>query len=93
MNPALQFLPLPPAGPGVVGVEGDGGAGLAADAGIALVVEREQRVWKVLEQQAVTSFGLAQRFLDVALDGHVARDADKPGRLTPWRGMEWETNY
>src|SRR5580693_4807300 len=42
VDAALLFLAAPAAGAGIVRVERQTGAGLATDAGISLVIEREQ---------------------------------------------------
>src|SRR5258708_27603535 len=43
VDAALLFPATPASGAGIVGVEGQAGTGLAADAGVTLVVEREKR--------------------------------------------------
>ena len=43
MNAALDFLTGPAAGTWVTGIGGDGGTWLAADAGVALVIEGQKR--------------------------------------------------
>src|SRR3981081_1566428 len=46
MDAALLFPTTPTSGAGIVGVEGQAGAGFAADAGVAVVVETEK--WNVV---------------------------------------------
>jgi hypothetical protein len=50
MDAAFHLLPCPAAGARIVGVGGDGGAGLAADARVTQVVERKQRDGEALAQ-------------------------------------------